>query len=133
MVSLGRQGYLDATRSILETADWIKGEIRAIPELRILGEPLWVIAFTSDSLDIYRVLEEMTHKHWSLNGLFNPPAVHICITLRHNQPGVKERLIEDLKELITTVRRESENGEREAAHLWSGCGDALSVDWLPTC
>jgi sphinganine-1-phosphate aldolase len=112
MVSLGRQGYLDTTRSILETADWIKGEIQAIPELRILGEPLWVIAFTSDSLDIYRVLEEMTHRHWSLNGLFNPPAVHICITLRHTEPGVKERLIEDLNESIRTVRRESENGEK---------------------
>jgi sphinganine-1-phosphate aldolase len=113
MLSLGRQGYLDATRSILETADWIKGEIRAIPELRILGDPLWVIAFTSNRLDVYRVLDEMTRKHWSLNGLFNPPAVHICITLRHTRPGVRERLIEDLKESIDTVRRESEKGEKK--------------------
>jgi sphinganine-1-phosphate aldolase len=112
MVSLGRQGYLEATRSILETADWIKREIRAIPELRILGEPLWVIAFTSDVLDIYRVLEEMTHRHWSLNGLFNPPAMHLCITLRHTGPGVKERFIEDLNESITIVRRESGNGKK---------------------
>jgi sphinganine-1-phosphate aldolase len=113
MLSLGRQGYLDATRSILETAGWIKTEIRAIPELRILGEPLWVVAFTSDNIDIYRVLEEMTQRGWSLNGLFNPPAVHICITLRHTQPGVKERLIEDLKESIEMVRRESEKGEKK--------------------
>jgi sphinganine-1-phosphate aldolase len=113
MVSLGRQGYLDATRSILETADWIKGEIQAIPELRILGEPLWVIAFTSDVIDIYRVLDEMTHRHWSLNGLFNPPAVHLCVTLRHTQPGVKERFIQDLRESISTVRRESDNGEQK--------------------
>jgi sphinganine-1-phosphate aldolase len=113
MVSLGRHGYLQATQSILETADWIKGQIRAIPELRILGDPLWVIAFTSDNLDIYRVLEEMTQRHWSLNGLFSPPAVHICITLRHTQPGVKERLIKDLNEAIAIVRRESENGDKK--------------------
>lgn len=113
MLSLGRQGYLDATRSILETADWIKAEIRAIPELRILGEPLWVIAFTSDSVDIYRVLDEMAQRGWSLNGLFNPPAVHICITLRHTRPGVKERFVEDLKESINVVRRESEKGEKK--------------------
>lgn len=112
MASLGRQGYLEATRSILETADWIKRQIQAIPELRILGEPLWVIAFTSDTLDIYRVLEEMTHRHWSLNGLFNPPAMHLCITLRHTRPGVRERFIEDLNESITTVRRESGNSEK---------------------
>lgn len=113
MLSLGRQGYLDTAREILETADWIKGEIQSIPELRILGEPLWVIAFTSDLLDIYRVLDEMTHRHWSLNGLFNPPAVHLCVTLRHTQPGVKERFIEDLRESISTVRRESDNGEKK--------------------
>jgi sphinganine-1-phosphate aldolase len=112
MVSLGRQGYLDATRSILETAAWIKHEIQAIPELRILGDPLWVIAFTSDKVDIYRVLDEMANRSWSLNGLFSPAAVHLCVTLRHTQPGVKERFTEDLKESIAAVQRVSENDQR---------------------
>jgi len=112
LVSLGRQGYLEATRSILETAAWIKHEIQAIPGLRILGDPLWVIAFTSDSVDIYQVLEEMARRRWSLNGLFSPAAVHMCVTLRHTQPGVKERLIDDLKESIKVAQRVSENNKR---------------------
>src|SRR5438093_3867058 len=65
MVATGEEGYLDATRRILETAATIRRGIGAIPELRVLGDPLWVIAFASDSLDIYRVLERMTERGWS--------------------------------------------------------------------
>ena len=40
MVSMGEEGYLRATRSILETAATIREGIEAIPELRIIGDPL---------------------------------------------------------------------------------------------
>ncbi|HEX2995662.1 MAG TPA: aminotransferase class V-fold PLP-dependent enzyme, partial [Anaerolineales bacterium] len=87
LTSIGAQGYLDATKKILETAEVIRNGIRQIPELRVLGEPLFVIPFASDSLDIYKVLEEMSRKKWSLNGLHKPSCVHLCVTLRHTQPG----------------------------------------------
>lgn len=109
MVSLGQQGYLDATRRILETAQVIKSEIRAIPELRILGEPLWVIAFTSDTLDIYKIMDFMSRRKWSLNGLHKPSAVHIAVTLRHTQPGVAERFGADLREAVEYVKAHPED------------------------
>jgi glutamate/tyrosine decarboxylase-like PLP-dependent enzyme len=108
MVSLGEQGYLDATKRILETAARIRKGIEAIPDLRVIGDPLWVIAFGSDTLDIYRVLDEMTRRKWSLNGLHKPPALHICVTLRHTQPGVAERFIADLKEAVAHVAQHPE-------------------------
>jgi glutamate/tyrosine decarboxylase-like PLP-dependent enzyme len=104
MVSLGREGYRDAARRIFDTAAHIRQGIAAIPELRLLGESLFVHAFTSDTLDIYRVLDEMTRRQWSLNGLHHPPCVHICVTLRHTQPGVAERLIVDLKAAVEQVK-----------------------------
>jgi glutamate/tyrosine decarboxylase-like PLP-dependent enzyme len=103
MVSIGEDGYLDATLKILETAEKIKLGIGTIPELHILGNPLFVIAFASETIDIYRVLDYMTERGWSLNGLHKPPAVHICVTLRHCQPGTAERFIEDLKSAVTHV------------------------------
>lgn len=109
MVSLGQQGYLDATRRILETAERIKSEISAIPELRILGKPLWVIAFTSDTLDIYKVMDFMTRRNWSLNGLHKPSAVHIAVTLRHTRPGVAERFGTDLREAVDYVKSHPED------------------------
>ncbi len=104
MLSIGEEGYLDATRRILETAEKIQAGIRAIPALKILGAPLWVIAFTSFEVNIYQVMEQMTKRGWSLNGLHKPSAVHIALTLRHTLPGVAERFISDLQESVSYVQ-----------------------------
>jgi glutamate/tyrosine decarboxylase-like PLP-dependent enzyme len=101
---MGEQGYLEATRRILETAAAIKQGIRAIPELRVLGDPLFVIAFGSETVDIYKVLERMGEHGWNLNGLHKPAAVHLCVTLRHTQPGVAERFLEDLRAAVEHVK-----------------------------
>ncbi len=104
MVSIGEKGYIEATKRILETAEQIKQGIRKIPDLYVLGDPLWVIAFSSHSLDIYKILDFMTSRNWSLNGLHKPAAIHLCVTLRHTQPGVAQRFLDDLNEAVEFVR-----------------------------
>ena len=104
MLSLGEEGYLEATKGILETGEEIKHGIAEIPELRVLGDPLWVIAFASDVVNIYEVMAQMAQRGWSLNGLHKPPAVHIALTLRHAQPGVAARLLTDLRESVAAAR-----------------------------
>ena len=106
MVSMGESGYLEAARRVLETAAWIKAEIRAIPDLEVIGDPLFVVAFRSERLNVYQVLEAMAQRGWSLNGLHLPPSVHICVTLRHTEPGVKEALIADLRAATESVRQD---------------------------
>ena len=69
-----------------------------------MGDPLWIIAFHSDQLDIYRILDFMGHKEWSLNGLHKPAATHLCVTLRHTQPGVADRFLVDLRGAVEHVR-----------------------------
>ena len=108
LTSIGEGGYLDATKRILETAAKVKEGIGQIPELRVLGDPLFVVAFASDSIDVYKVLDFMSHKKWSLNGLHKPTCVHLCITLRHTQPGVAERFVEDLREAVEHVKAHPE-------------------------
>ena len=98
------EGYLQATKAILETADKIKAGILSIPELKILGEPLWIFAIASDSLNIYEVLDQMTKKGWNLNGLHKPACFHLALTLRQTQPGVAERFIQDLKDSVAYVK-----------------------------
>lgn len=107
MMSMGAKGYRDATARILKTAAEIKNGIQAIPELEILGDPLWVIAFrgrADSNIDIYRVMEFMTHRDWNLNGLHRPSCVHLCVTLRHTQSGVAKRFLKDLNAAIKYVR-----------------------------
>ncbi len=108
MVSTGEAGYMEASRRILETAESIKTGIGTIPELSILGDPLWVIAFASQAVDIYRVMDWMTHKGWSLNGLHKPSCVHLAVTLRHTEPGVADRFVSDLTEAVAAVKADPE-------------------------
>jgi len=105
LVSIGEDGYLDAARRILEAAATVKRGIAAIPGLEVIGDPLFVVAFTSRELDVYRVLDAMAARRWSLNALQRPPAVHLCVTLRHARPGVVERFLADLAEAVAEVRR----------------------------
>lgn len=104
MTSIGANGYLAATKKILETAKTIKDGVHKIPELRLLGDSLFVVAFASDSLDIYKVLDAMSHRGWSLNGLHKPACIHLCVTLRHTQPGVAKRFLRDLEAAVASVK-----------------------------
>jgi sphinganine-1-phosphate aldolase len=105
MVSIGAHGYTEAARRILETGAKVREGIAAIPGVRVLGDPLWVIAFaTEDGVDVYQVLENMSGRGWSLNGLQLPPAVHIAITLRHTLPGVADRFLADLRASVEQAR-----------------------------
>lgn len=112
MVHMGEEGYLEATRRILETGRRLREGIASIPELRVLGDPLWVIAFTSDRVDIYRVMAAMERRGWRLIGLQSPPALHLAVTLRHTLPGVAERFLQDLEESVTEAKAQprSEGG-----------------------
>jgi glutamate/tyrosine decarboxylase-like PLP-dependent enzyme len=105
MVSIGESGYTESARRILATGATIRDGIAAIGGLRVLGDPLWVIAFAADEgLDVYQVMENMSQRGWSLNGLQRPAAVHIAITLRHTLPGVAGRFLADLAESVAQVR-----------------------------
>ncbi len=104
MVSTGEGGYLEATRRILEAGARIREGISAIPDLFVLGDPLWIVAFGARSLNVYGVLEAMTERGWNLNGLHKPPAVHVCVTLRVAQDGVPERFLADLRDAVAAVK-----------------------------
>jgi sphinganine-1-phosphate aldolase len=108
MVTLGAQGYLDAARRILEAAARIKQGIAGIEGLHVLGDPLFNVAFASDELDVYRVMDAMSARRWSLNGLHRPSCLHVCTTLRHAEPGVTDRLLADLAESVAQVREQPE-------------------------
>lgn len=106
LVSFGEKGYLEAARRILAAVAVMKRGIHEIPELRLMGRPIGVFAFTStsDSLNIYQVLDQLSAKGWSLTGLQRPAGIHVSPTLRHAEPGVADRFVADLKEAVAFVR-----------------------------
>ncbi|MGV3625115.1 MAG: pyridoxal phosphate-dependent decarboxylase family protein [Archangium sp.] len=106
MMALGHEGYVANTKKVLETGRAIREGVARIPGLRVIGNPLWVVAFSSESFDVYRVLDEMAKKGWSLNGLQKPAAIHLCVTLRHAQEGVVEKFLSDLAAACEAVKNE---------------------------
>jgi glutamate/tyrosine decarboxylase-like PLP-dependent enzyme len=104
MVSMGENGYLESAKRILETTDWLKQEMRKISDLQLIGDPPFMVTFQSESLNVYQVMEYMTERNWGLSGLHLPPSVHLCVTQRHTQEGVKERFMKEIKEAVAYVK-----------------------------
>lgn len=118
LVSFGEAGYTEATRTILAAAATMKDGIRAIGELKLLGDQTFgVFAFGSDVLDIYQVLDQLSARHWALTGLQHPAGIHISTTLRMAQPGVAERFVADLKASVQAVQ-ENPNPEGGFAPIY---------------
>ena len=100
MVSFGESGYLDVAKGIFETAATIRRGIDAIPELEVIGEPTFLVAFRSPELNIYHVNDHLIAKGWRLNALQLPAALHFCVTRPNTAPGVADAFIDDLREAV---------------------------------
>ena len=132
LLTMSHEGYLASCKEIVGAARSIENRIRAeVPEVTILGKPMvTVVAFRSDTLDIYEVGDKMSERGWhcvsfdscaygrppeaqlnlpslsvrylAVNALQNPPALHICCT-RLTVPVV-DAFIADLKGAIEEAR-----------------------------
>jgi sphinganine-1-phosphate aldolase len=121
MVSLGEEGYLEAARRIMRVADTIKAGAAQIPEIRMAGEPLFCIAFLSDTVDMYHVNDYLAEKGWRMNGLQSPPGFHFCITRPQTAPGVAERFLADLRGGVAYAKTPPPNPPRSGA-IYAGIG-----------
>ena len=101
---MGEDGYLQAARAIMDTADKIRAGIAGIPELRIMGRSTFLIAITSDVLNPYFVDDYLYSRGWRMNGCQDPLGFHFCITLPQTQPGIAERFVQDLADGVTFAK-----------------------------
>lgn len=115
MVSLGRDGYRDYARQIFDTAEQMRQTVTSHPELRLMGQPTFVLSFTSDEFDIYLVNDFMRLRGWRFNGQQYPNAIHIAVTRPQTLPGVTDRFATDLAEAVVYAREATERGEAAAS------------------
>ncbi|UXI15777.1 Zinc finger protein 658 [Sarcoptes scabiei] len=115
----GYDGYVEATRLILQTQRKLKNELEKISEIFILGDPkLTVIAIGSNEFDIFRLSDLMTEKGWNMNPLQFPSAVHICLTMMHVPENVIEEFIVDLKNSIKICMSEPKKKTTSAGAIY---------------
>ena len=101
IVTMGREGYLAKARALLTANDTIKAGIRErIPELQIIGDPIFMTSFCSDIVDVYLVNDALKKSGWRMNALQLPPALHFCVTGPNTQAGVAEQFVDDLRAAV---------------------------------
>ncbi|KAM9560955.1 sphingosine-1-phosphate lyase 1-like isoform 3-T3 [Salvelinus alpinus] len=104
MMHMGEDGYIKATKKIIDTARTIKTEIRKINGVFVFGDPeVSVVAIGSDVFDIFRLSNALTSKGWNLNTLQYPSSIHICCTVLHTHEGVAKQFISDIKEQVALI------------------------------
>ncbi|MBM3665931.1 MAG: aspartate aminotransferase family protein [Actinobacteria bacterium] len=127
LVTIGRAGYRGYARGIFEASAAMRDAVRSHPELRILGEPTFLFAFTSDEFDIYHVNDEMKRRGWRFNGLQYPNALHFAVTRPQLQPGVTDAFAADLADAVAYARERGDE-PAESAALYGGVPGGLNPD-----
>jgi sphinganine-1-phosphate aldolase len=127
LVSIGREGYRAYAKRIFDTSAAMQEAVRSHPELRIMGEPTFLFAFTSDEFDIYHVNDEMKRRGWRFNGLQYPNALHMAVTRPQTQPGVVEAFASDLDAAVAYA---CERGDEpaESSAVYGGVPGGLNAD-----
>lgn len=135
MVTIGASGYRSIAADIFATAKAIKEGIDAIPELSVIGDPRFNIAFRSDVVNVYHVSDYLTTKGWRMNNLQLPPALHFCITRPNTQPGIVEAYLADLADAVEYAKNPPSPTARSGARYGLGAqpdGETKMIDAMTT-
>lgn len=99
LVHLGESGYLQLAEQVRDTTARLRAGIEAIPELRVLGEPVMgVFAFASDAVDVMAVCDVMDRRGWHLDRQHHPDALHLMVSPAHAE--VADAFLEDLAQAV---------------------------------
>jgi len=72
-------------------------------DIQVMGDPkVSVVAFTSDTIDIYRAAEGLKAKGWNLNLLQYPKSFHLCCVYLTDADTFCRELTEVMKEIRAT-------------------------------
>ena len=113
---LGEAGYLERVGEILDTRERFLDGIRGIDGLEIWGEPqAYLIAFGSNTFDIFAVDEGMSERGWMGSRLLDPPAIHLFLDLSHS--AIVDEYLYDLDEVVRAVKSgEIQSREKGASY-----------------
>lgn len=101
--SIGRDGYLEKAKGIMETSVRLIEGINRIPGLQVLGRPpASVFAFTSDEVDVFAVGDALDRRGWHMDRQIKPASLHLMVTPVH--AGLEDRFLDDLADAVEEIR-----------------------------
>jgi glutamate/tyrosine decarboxylase-like PLP-dependent enzyme len=104
---IGDDGYLEIARQVLDATRRIAAGIRAIPGLRLLGEPdMNLVAFTSDDASVFQVVDEMKARGWYVQPQLGFASSKENVHLSVNPASVRwvDAMLADLRASVEVAR-----------------------------
>ncbi|HUV09805.1 MAG TPA: aminotransferase class V-fold PLP-dependent enzyme [Acidimicrobiia bacterium] len=99
LTHLGIDGYTEIMRGLMETVAKVRTAVDVMPDVAIVGEPIGpVLAFRSDTIDLYAVGDVMDAKGWNLNRNVDPPGLHLMLSPVHAE--AVDALLADLADAV---------------------------------
>jgi len=104
---LGDEGYMRIVQTVQEATKRLIDGINAIPGLRALGQPdMCMLAFASDSVNVYQLADEMHKRGWYLQGQFSTPqtprSLHLSVS--YGTVHKVDAMLADLRECLDVVK-----------------------------
>jgi sphinganine-1-phosphate aldolase len=127
LVHNGRAGYRAYAEKIFATSRAMQDAVRSHSELRLLGEPTFLFAFTADDFDIYHVNDAMKERSWRFNGLQYPNALHMAVTRPQTQPGVVDTFGTDLAAAVDYACANA-GKEPQSAAVYGGVPGGMTAE-----
>ncbi|KAJ9600131.1 hypothetical protein L9F63_009541, partial [Diploptera punctata] len=109
MMYFGLEGYVDATRKIVETTKYMEKRLRKMDGIFVFGTPATsVIALGSKEFHIYRLSDALSKRGWNLNPLQFPPGCiyFLVIALLFVPEGIADRFISDVQEELAIIMKD---------------------------
>ncbi len=110
---IGDEGYREIARRKIEATDKVVEGIKRIKELRLLGSPdMCLVAFTSDSLNVFQIIDEMNSRGWYIQPAlaYGNSKENIHISINYSNVDWMDKLLEDLGECVEKVKEAGPGG-----------------------
>lgn len=104
---VGDEGYLRYARGLLEAKNAIVAGVKAIPGLRVMGDPeMSLVAFTSDELSVFAIADEMKARGFHVQAQLKhgPSKENIHVSINPSNVQHTAAMLEALRASVEAVR-----------------------------
>jgi len=100
---LGRRGYLEIAKTVMETRRRFEDGLLQIDGMHLWGNPeLWAVAYGSRTDDIVKIAEFLAEEGWGISPVKEPPGIHLMITPIH--ATFMDEYLSVLQKVVLSIR-----------------------------
>ncbi len=105
---IGKEGYLEFAKRKLEAVQKVVNFIENHPDLELITKPeMTLIAFTSSTVNIFNIIDEMNHMGWYIQPAlkYGKSREHIHLSINYSNVFKIDEFLEDLSQAIERAKK----------------------------